>query len=477
MLFNSFSFLFLFLPIVAAGYALVQRIVGQKAAQGFLLASSFFFYGCAKPSYVLILAGSIFFNWLIGAWMGNATEQTPANEFRRRLILRIGLLGNVGLMCSFKYINFFLQHLALLTPSKFALPNWEFPLGISFFTLTQVMYLVDTYQGLNAPNSLFNHATVVSMFPYIEAGPLVRTRAVVSQLRKYKMPLSRSELACRGLYLLAFGLAKKVVLADSFARIADAGFGSTQSFSTLEAWIFSLSYTFQLYFDFSGYSDMAVGCAWMLGIDIPQNFDAPYISKSITEFWKRWHISLSNFITDYLYTPILRSLGKATITTSVIAILIAMTIAGLWHGPAWTFVIFGALHGCALAINQVWRRRKMKLPAWLGWFLTFVFADVSFVFFRSPNIPLALHMLNSMLPHGDLFGTAALTGVIPMNLHLLLKPVAVGVVLAFFFKTSQQLAEKFRPTHVAALATAALLLVSFVFMNSTVAKEFVYFAF
>jgi D-alanyl-lipoteichoic acid acyltransferase DltB (MBOAT superfamily) len=222
---------------------------------------------------------------------------------------------------------------------------------------------------------------------------------------------------------------------------------------------------------------MAVGCAWMLGIDIPQNFNAPYISKSISEFWKRWHISLSNFITDYLYTPILRSLGKATITTSVIAILIAMTITGLWHGPAWTFVVFGALHGCALAINQVWRRRKMRLPAWLGWLLTFVFVDVSFVFFRSPNIPFALHMLNSMLPHGNLFGTTALTGVIPMNVHVLLKPVAVGVVLAFFFKTSQQLAEKFRPTHFAALATAALLLVSLFFMNSTVAKEFVYFAF
>jgi alginate O-acetyltransferase complex protein AlgI len=477
MLFNSFSFLFLFLPIVATGYALAQRTLGQKTAQGFLLASSFFFYGCAKPSYVLILAGSILFNWLIGAWMGNAAEQTPVSESRRKLILRIGLVGNIGLMCSFKYINFFLQHIAFLTPSKFALPNWEFPLGISFFTLTQVMYLVDTYQGLNAPSSLFDHSTAVSMFPYIEAGPLVRMRTIVPQLHEYKKPVSRSELTCRGIYIFSLGLAKKVILADSFARIANAGFGSTQSFSTLEAWIFSLSYTFQLYFDFSGYSDMAVGCAWTLGIDIPQNFDAPYISRSITEFWKRWHISLSNFITDYLYTPILRSLGKATITTSVIAVLIAMAIAGLWHGPAWTFVIFGTLHGCALAINQVWRRRKIKLPAWLSWLLTFVFVDASFVFFRSPDVPLALHMLNSMLPHADLFSTTALTGVIPMNVHLLLKPVAVGVVLAFFFKSSQQLAEKFRPSHLTALATAALLLVCMLFMNSTVAKEFVYFAF
>ncbi len=477
MLFNSFSFLLLFLPIVTVGYALARRYLGQRVAQAFLLVSSFFFYGCARPSYVPLLAGSILFNWAIAFWIDTADARSPGGEFRRKLLLRVGLIANIALLCSFKYVNFFLQHLALPHTPRFALPNWDFPLGISFFTLTQVMYLVDTYQGLNPHNSLFDHATLVSLFPYVEAGPLVRARAIVPQLKSYKMPVSRFELACRGLYLLSFGLAKKVVLADSFSRIADVGFASPQGLSTLEAWICSLSYTFQLYFDFSGYSDMAVGCAWMLGIDIPQNFNAPYISKSITEFWQRWHISLSNFITNYLYTPILRSMGRATIATSVVAVLIAMAIAGLWHGPAWTFVIFGTLHGCALAANQVWKRRKKKMPAWLGWLVTFVFADVSFVFFRSSNVPLALQMLQSMLPQGDIFGTAALTSVIPMNAHLLLKPVTLGVVLAFFFGTSQQRAERFLPNHVTVLATATLILVSMVFMNSAVAKEFVYFAF
>ena len=477
MLFNSFSFLLLFLPIVATGYALARRYCGQRIAQAFLLVSSLFFYAYAKPIYVVLLLASILFNWAIAQGVAPTRTESEQSASRRKIILRAGLAANIALLCSFKYVNFFLHHLPFLNSLGISLPDWAFPLGISFFTLTQVMYIVDTYQGLNAPNSLFDHATLVSLFCYVESGPLVRSRAIVPQLKKFTLSGNRLDLACRGVYLFALGLAKKVALADSFARIADVGFGSGQSFSTLEAWIFALSYAFQLYFDFSGYSDMAVGCAWMLGIDIPQNFNAPYISKSITEFWKRWHISLSNFITDYLYTPILRSMGKATITTSVIAVLIAMSIAGLWHGPAWTFVIFGSLHGCALAINQIWRRRKMRLPAWLGWLLTFVFADVSFVFFRSPNVPLALHMLNSMLPHRDLFGTTALTDVIPMNAHLLLKPVAAGVLLAFFLKTSQQLAEKFRPTHVTALATAVLLLVSVLFMNSTVAKEFVYFAF
>jgi D-alanyl-lipoteichoic acid acyltransferase DltB (MBOAT superfamily) len=477
MLFNSFPFLLLFLPIVTVGYALARRYLGQRVAQAFLLVSSFFFYGCARPSYVPLLAASILFNWAIAYWIDTADARSPSGEFRRKLLLRVGLIGNITFLCSFKYINFFLQHLAILHLPRVALPNWAFPLGISFFTLTQVMYLVDTYQGLNPHNSLFDHATLVSLFPYVESGPLVRARAIVPQFKNYKMPVSRFELACRGLYLLSFGLAKKVVLADSFSRIADIGFASPQSLSTLEAWICSLAYTFQLYFDFSGYSDMAVGCAWMLGIDIPQNFNAPYISKSITEFWQRWHISLSNFITNYLYTPILRSMGKATITTSVIAVLIAMAIAGLWHGPAWTFVIFGTLHGCALAANQVWKRRKMKMPAWLGWLVTFVFADLSFVFFRSPDVPSAMHMLYALLPNTHMLGVAALKDVLPMTPYLVLRPVIIGVALAFFFKTSQQLAESFRLTHFTALATASLLLLCMFFMNSTVAKEFVYFAF
>jgi D-alanyl-lipoteichoic acid acyltransferase DltB (MBOAT superfamily) len=285
------------------------------------------------------------------------------------------------------------------------------------------------------------------------------------------------DLACRGLMLFAFGLAKKVVLADSFARVADAGFASANHFSTLEAWIFSLSYTFQIYFDFSGYSDMAVGAAWMMGIDIPKNFNAPYISKSISEFWQRWHISLSNFITNYLFTPILRAMGKATLKTSVIAVLIAMAIAGLWHGPAWTFVIFGVLHGVALAGNQIWKKKKLKMPDWLGWTVTFAFVNITFVFFRSPTVPLALHMLHDMLPHAGLLGTKALKGVLPMTPVLIIRPVVIGIVLAFFFRTSQAIAEDSAWTYRTVAATAVLLGLSIFYMNSSVAKEFVYFAF
>jgi alginate O-acetyltransferase complex protein AlgI len=478
MMFNSFRFLFVFLPVVTVGYAAFQRYAGPRVAQAFLLLSSLVFYAVAKPVYVFLLLGSILFNWAVAVGIGiEDVDAMPLQLAKRKRMLQLGLVGNILFLGSFKYFNFFLLHLPAYHGIRFTLPDWSFPLGISFFTLTQIMYLVDTYQGLNAPNSLFDHATLVSMFPYVTSGPLVRSRAIVPQLTKRSDTNDRLEVACRGLLIFALGLAKKVIIADSFARIADAGFGSTGSLSMLEAWVFSLSYTFQIYFDFSGYSDMAVGAAWMLGIDIPINFNAPYRSKSISEFWQRWHISLSNFITNYMFTPILRAMGKATLKTSVFAVLVAMAIAGLWHGPAWTFILFGTLHGIALACNQVWKKKRLKMPDWLGWLLTFVFVNAAFTFFRSPNVPAALHLLRATLPHAALFGTSALKGVVPLTPLLIVRPIAFGVVLAFFFKTSYDVARSFARNYLSALGTALLLGACILYMNSTAAKEFVYFAF
>jgi len=472
MLFNSFPYILLFLPVVAVGYVIAARYGGQYFPQAWLLAASLFFYAYGKPTDVVLLGSSIVFNWAVGRGL------THLDERRRKLLLQVGLAANILFLCSFKYINFFLSSFGGLLGAQLSLPDWRMPLGLSFFTLTQVMYLVDTYQGLNGPNSLFDHATFVALFPYVSAGPLVRARALLPQFQTVSAGGTRMELACRGLYLCSLGLAKKVVLADSFAQIADAGFGTQSHLSTLEAWSASLAYTFQLYFDFSGYSDIAVGSAWLLGIDIPQNFNAPYRSKSISEFWQRWHISLSNFITNYLYTPILRSMGSATLRTSAVATLLAMGIAGLWHGPAWTFLIFGLLHGAGLSANQIWKKKKMKMPDWLGWLVTFVFLNISFVYFRSPNVGSAQRMLMAMLPHSPLASLGTLRDVLPpLTASIVLRPVVIGIVAAFWFKSSAELSKSFRPTALTACATAALVLLSLVFINSTAAKPFVYFAF
>jgi alginate O-acetyltransferase complex protein AlgI len=472
MLFSSFTYLTMFLPVVALAYALCRRYGGSTAGQVCLLLASVVFYSYSGARNLLLLLASIAFNWLVMRSMAATTVDRT-----RQLWLILGLTVNIGLLLAFKYLNFFAQTLTLVGLPAVTLPDWSFPLGISFFTLTQVMYLVDCYQGIASPVSLFRHATFVSFFPYITSGPLVRAESVIPQLQSPAAGDDRVLMACQGVFNIALGLAKKIVLADSFAQVADAGFSAIATLSSAEAWIFSVAYSLQLYFDFSGYSDMALGSALLFGIRIPQNFNAPYLAASISEFWQRWHISLSQFITNYLYTPILRSMGRATLWTSAAATILAMGIAGLWHGPALTFVVFGLMHGVALASNQRWRKYKRKLPWVVAWLITLVFVNAAFVVFRSPDLSSAMHMLGQLLPHSHTDGMTTLTGVLPMQLSLVLQPVIYGTILAFVPWTSQQLTERFRPTLLSCALTCALLLLSALYMNSAVAKRFVYFAF
>jgi len=484
MLFHSFAYL-IFLPIVAAIYAILRLKTPRPWSQAWLLAASLFFYTRAASANLPLLLASILFNWAVARRMMAQTD-----DGRRKLYLWAGLTVNIIVLFLFKYVNLFLETVAWLHGPRLSFPHLGFPLGVSFFSLTQIMYLVDAwprapsspaarkiFRGLTEANSLFDHATFVAFFPYVVAGPLSRVRQVVPQLHEYTMKEPRQVMACRGLFLFSMGLAKKVVLGDSYATIADAGFLSVSSYSTVEAWIFCLAALLHLYFDFSGYSDMALGAAWMLGIDIPQNFNAPLQSRSISEFWQRWHISLSNFITEYLYTPLLRSMGRTTLAASAAATILAMGIAGLWHGPAWTFLAWGLSHGIALAGHQIFRQRKLHMPGWLGWILTFLFLTSTIPFLRASNLPDAVLMISRLIPGRDLLGHAALEGLLPFSPTVLLHPVGFGVVLAFFFRTSMRYATDLRPSLRTAFASASLVVYSLLFINSAPARQFVYFRF
>lgn len=472
MLFNSFGYVFLFLPIAALGYAIMSRL-GKSAGRIWLLLCSVFFYGFHKQTDLLYLCGSMLFNWAAGQLLAR-----PYDESRRRIIFISSLAIDIAFLFSFKYVNLVLSGVAALHGPRFLLPDLEFPLGISFFTLTQIMYLVDTYEAPENVNTLLDHLTFASFFAYVTSGPITRSSEVVPQFHNPPELEQRWEMTSRGLFLFSMGLVKKVMFADSFAKIANEGFHPALRYSTLEAWVFALAYAFQIYFDFSGYSDMAVGSALMMGIDIPKNFNAPFRSLSISEYWQRWHISLSAFITNYLYTPLLRSFGgRATLSKSAVATIIAMAIAGVWHGPSWTFAIYGLVHGIALALNQVWKRRKIRMPDALSWLITFAFVILSFVLFRSPNLETAIHIYGYMIPHGDLLGLDSLRRAIPFTGLSLVRPVVLGLVIAFFFKTTNELADKMPFVASRAFATAALMLLGMFFMNSNSAKTFIYFAF
>jgi D-alanyl-lipoteichoic acid acyltransferase DltB (MBOAT superfamily) len=482
--FDTPTYFLLFLPVAAATHALVRRWLGPPWAQGTLLAASLLFYCWAALRYLPILAASILFNWAIARAM--IARQDPAG---RRLLLWIGLGVDVAVLFLFKYVQLFLDTIAWFHGPQLTFPRWGFPLGVSFFTLNQIMYLVDAYpkapaspagrklfRGILEPSTLAEHATFVTLFPYLVSGPLVRARATVDQFRRAEREPDVNRMA-KGLFLFAVGLAKKVVLANSFAPVADAGFGALRDYSMVEAWAFCLAALLHLYFDFSGYSDMALGSAWMLGIDIPQNFESPLKSRSIFEFWQRWHISLSRFITDYLYTPLFRALGKPTQAKSALATLAAMLVAALWHGPAWPFVAWGAAHGSALVVNQIWKRRGLSLPDPVGWAVTFLFLTATIVFLRTGTLAESAQMLSRLLPHAHPLEAGALRKVVALTPTLLVKPVGLGCLVALLAPSSTQLTARFTPRLATAVATAALLALSLFFINSVPARTFVYFAF
>jgi D-alanyl-lipoteichoic acid acyltransferase DltB (MBOAT superfamily) len=385
----------------------------------------------------------------------------------------VALVVNIAFLFSFKYINFLLSGLAVFTGPMTNLPTWEFPVGISFYTLTQVMNLVDCYERLVPPKSLFDHATFVSFFPCVTAGPLLRAKLFMRQLPTLGAREGRHERWARSLVILGIGLVKKVVFADAFAQIANAGYSHVATLTSAGAWLTSLAFTFQLYFDFSGYSDIAFGAAGLLGVTIVRNFNAPYRAVTISEFWQRWHMSLSSFITTYLYTPILRAMGRITIHKAAAATLLAMAIAGLWHGPAWTFVLFGVAHGIALALNQYWKRTKRHLPRAAAALLTFVFVNFAFILFRSPDVPTAFHISGLLLPGGGGVDLAALRS----SLHLVrLVPVTAtaGVMIALIGPTSNDIAETWSMTPITAFATASMVFLSLLLMNAGNSAGFVY---
>ncbi len=436
-----------------------------------MLLASIVFYAWGRLEHLVWLVVSILLNWAIAKIIARTSDVSTRKQW---LVLGIGL--NICLLGTLKYAKFILTNLSYIFPVPVVLPEVWLPLGISFFTIQQVMFLVDCYEGLVPASRLFDHATFVSFFPCVSSGPISRVRQLLTQIQRTQGPSAQTITG--GLVLFAIGLFKKVVLADSFAQIVDLIFNHTKTLSGIQAWLATFAYTFQIYLDFSGYSDMAIGIGLMFGLVVPMNFDAPYRSCSIIEFWQRWHITLSKFITVYLYTPMIRCFKQVSLVKACIVTVLAMLIAGLWHGPSWTFVTFGFLHGLALSVNQVWRKKiKIKMPTILSWLVTFLFVSIAFVFFRSPDMMVAFETCGALLPHGNWFGTELDKVVGRYEIAQLTVLSAVGVLASFLGPTSSQLAQGLTLSRRSALAYASLLLVSFLFMNSTKGHDFIYFAF
>lgn len=392
MLFNSYIFIFFFLPVCVAGYFLLHRIKQIQLAKVWLLGMSLWFYGYFNPSYILIIGGSILGNYGFSRLL--LKQRRENRERAGKLTMAAGVAANTAVLIYFKYVDFFLENVNAVFQTDFEMRNIVLPLGISFFTFQQISYVVDSYRGETKGYSLLDYAVFVSFFPQLVAGPIVLHNELIPQLKDEKNYRLNADNLARGLYLFAGGLFKKVIIADTLGNTVALGFGGVEILTTTDVLLVIVCYALQLYYDFSGYSDMATGIASMFNIHLPINFNSPYKAKSILEFWDRWHMTLTRFLRQYIYFPLGGS-RQGRIRT-YLNILIVFLVSGFWHGANWTFVVWGALHGMAEVLTRRFRNTWEKIPAVLQWLLTFGFVSCAFLIFRADSLQQAYIMFRKV---------------------------------------------------------------------------------
>jgi D-alanyl-lipoteichoic acid acyltransferase DltB (MBOAT superfamily) len=426
MLFNSVEFLFVFLPIMLVVFGLINRSGRRRIAIAALVVGSLFFYGWWNPAYLLLILISMVANF----WLGNLLI-----GHRSKGLLTLGVLANLATLGFYKYTYFFTTNANALLNLELPTPTILLPLAISFFTFQQIAYLVDSYRGEVAERDPLNYALFITFFPQLIAGPIVHHKEMLPQFASGQAKITANNLVV-GVSIFAIGLFKKTVIADSIAVYATPIFASVdggQSVDFFTAWAAALAYTFQLYFDFSGYSDMAIGLARMFGIKLPINFYSPYKATSISEFWRRWHMTLSRFLRDYLYIPL--GGNRAGELARLRNLFITMLLGGIWHGAGWNFLIWGGLHGSYLIICHRWAKLNIpfayaipkKIKSFSGWLITFIAVVFGWVFFKASTLDGAITMLHSMLGGHGISLPSAIVSRLGADANALLESVHIGV--------------------------------------------------
>lgn len=397
MLYNSYVFILAFLPIVLIGYYTFNYFQYYKGATMWLCLASLFFYGFFNWSYLPIILLSIAINFTLSRLIRPKKRVGGGiilSDFVRKVLMIIGLICNFGALFYFKYYDFLISNINSLFGTDFVLLNLLLPLGISFFTFQQVSYILDCYHGDVPFYSLSEYALFVTFFPQLIAGPIVLHNEMIPQFMNSQNRRFQADNFAKGLMAFGFGLAKKVLLADTFAKAVDVGFSNVEALGTVNALIVMLCYTFQIYFDFSGYCDMATGIGKFFNIDIPMNFNSPYRAKTITEFWGCWHMTLTRFFTTYVYIP-LGGNRKGKLRT-YFNVMIVFFVSGIWHGANWTFILWGIMHGAASVVTRIFKKQIAEWHPAFSWLCTFSFVNVAWIFFRADSISQAVTFLRQI---------------------------------------------------------------------------------
>ena len=421
MLFNSYTFIFGFLPVTLGGFFLLGRIGRRGPALAWLFGASLVFYAWWNPADLPFLLVSIAFNYTLSL----ALRRVPGGHLRTS-ILGAGVAANLLFLGYHKYAGFLVASINAVAGTRLPAIHRPLPLAISFFTFQQIVFLVDGFRRRRAATGPLRYATCVSFFPHLLAGPIVQYSQLMPQFTRRAILRPQAMMIAAGITIFTIGLVKKVIFGDTLARYVPIAFGAAASgleLTLVEAWAAALSYTFQIYFDFSGYSDMAVGLALMLNVTLPENFDSPYQARSIIDFWRRWHMTLSNFLRDYLYIPLGGSRQGGA--RRYVNLMVTMLLGGLWHGASWTFVLWGGLHGAYLVMNHLWRRTGLRVPGPIGRAVTLAAVLVGWVFFRAPSIARAQVILSGMAGLNGLGWSALPYSIGGERLKLLLPALAI----------------------------------------------------
>lgn len=468
MLFNSVEYIFFFLPLVFAGTFFLNKRGYFTAAKVFLILASLFFYAWWNPVYLPIMLSSIVVNYFLSLGI---------QKYKSKLLLALALTFDIGMLLYYKYADFLIDTANAVLGTQFNFLHLLLPLAISFYTFQAIAYQVDSYKGIAQNKKFIDFALFISFFPQLIAGPIVHHKELMPQFEDATLKKINPQNVARGLALLTIGLAKKVLIADSLSPLVAQGYANTAVLSSGEAWMVALGFIFQMYYDFSGYSDMAIGAARLFNIELPINFNAPYRATNLQDFWRRWHITLSRFLRDYIYIPLggnrrgfVRQLANA---------FWVFFIGGLWHGAGWLFAIWGAMHGLGMAVHSVWKKLGFSMHKYAGWLITMLFWTVSMVFFRAPTLADATTVLHKMFSFDWIWPAVHKRDLI-FNGHtwddgLLLVLLMAAALLAALLRNSNEIVEHLKFNKWTAAAFALLLLA--VVGNLTKISEFLYFQF
>lgn len=469
MLFNSVEYIFFFLPLVFGGTFFLNKKGYFTAAKIFLILSSLFFYSWWNPAYLPLMLASILVNYVLSLGI---------QKYKSKGLLFLALVFDVGLLVYYKYADFLIGTANAVLGTQFNFLHLLLPLAISFYTFQAIAYQVDSYKGIAQNKNFIDFALFISFFPQLIAGPIVHHKELMPQFNDTALKKINPQNVARGLALFTIGLAKKVLVADSVSPLVTQGYADTSLLSCGQAWLVAVGFIVQMYYDFSGYSDMAIGAARLFNIELPINFNSPYRATNLQDFWRRWHITLSRFLRDYIYIPLggnrkgfLRQLSNA---------FWVFFIGGLWHGAGWLFAIWGAMHGIGMALHSIWKKLGFAMHPYIGWFITLLFWTVSMVFFRAPTLHDALHVIGKMFDVSSFVWPALQKQNLVFNGQVLddglwiLILMILALVMALY-RNSNEIVARLKFNKFTAVLFALLLLL--VVGNLTKISEFLYFQF